>query len=208
MPRASHSVEIDAPPAQVMAALTDFASYPSFLPELEAAEVLRQSADGWEVRFRLQLIRDLGYTLQLTRSGERLLRWTLLEGVFKSNEGGWTLTPLDGGARTLARYEIDVSVGIFVPGNIVRSLVDRTLPDTPRPLQGRDRAARRGLSLRPTWRSGPGAARRRGVRGGSAPAGGGWSAAARSAPRGWRRPARAAPPQGSCCRPAGCRPPA
>lgn len=130
MPRASHSVEIDAPPAQVMAALTDFASYPSFLPELEAAEVLRQSADGWEVRFRLQLIRDLGYTLQLTRSGERLLRWTLLEGVFKSNEGGWTLTPLDGGARTLARYEIDVSVGIFVPGNIVRSLVDRTLPDT------------------------------------------------------------------------------
>lgn len=130
MPRAQHTVEIDAPPAQVMAVLTDFASYPSFLPDMSAAEVVRHAGEVWEVRFRLRLIRELEYTLQLTRTGDRALRWTLLEGAFKSNEGGWSLAPLDGGARTRADYEIDVSLGLFVPGNILRSLVERSLPET------------------------------------------------------------------------------
>lgn len=130
MPHAKHRVEIDAPPARVMDVLTDFASYPAFLPGMEAAEVLRQAPGSWEVRFRLRLIRELGYTLRLSRREDRELSWTLLEGVFRSNEGRWTLTPLDHGSRTLAEYEIDVAVGIFVPGNLVRSLVEVSLPET------------------------------------------------------------------------------
>lgn len=130
MPRASLSVDIDAPPAVVMDVITDFASYPRFLPDMSAASVVRQGEGSWEVRFTLRLIRDLIYTLQLTREGAHTLRWTLLEGAFKSNEGRWTLSPLGDGGQTRARYDIDVAVGMYVPGNIVRSLVERSLPET------------------------------------------------------------------------------
>ena len=34
------------------------------------------------------------------------------------------------GARTRADYEIDVAVGMFVPGNLVRSLIEVSLPET------------------------------------------------------------------------------
>lgn len=130
MPAAHHSTEINAPLAVVMATITDFAAYPSFLPDMRSAEVLRQGDGVWEVRFTVSLIRELVYTLKLTAVGPNLLRWTLLEGAFRSNEGSWELTPLDDGARTRADYRIDLSVGIYVPGNIIRSLVDRGLPDT------------------------------------------------------------------------------
>lgn len=130
MPQAIHTIEFDAPPAAVMAVLVDFQTYPSFLPGMELAEVLNHHGDSWEVRFRLRLIRELGYTLRLVRDGDRGLSWTLIEGVFRSNEGGWTLQPLDAGARTRATYRIDVAVGVYVPGNIVRSLVEQSLPAT------------------------------------------------------------------------------
>jgi ribosome-associated toxin RatA of RatAB toxin-antitoxin module len=130
MPQAIHTIEIDAPPAAVMSVLVDFPSYPGFLPGMELAEVVGHQGDVWEVRFRLRLIRELAYTLRLERDGDRGLSWTLIEGVFRSNEGGWSLQPLDAGARTRATYRIDVAVGVYVPGNIVRSLVEQQLPST------------------------------------------------------------------------------
>lgn len=130
MPQAIHTIEIDAPPAAVMAVLVDFPSYPGFLPGMELAEVVGHQGDTWEVRFRLRLIRELGYTLRLERDGDRGLSWSLIEGVFRSNEGGWTLLPLDAGARTKATYRIDVAVGVYLPGNIVRSLIEQSLPAT------------------------------------------------------------------------------
>ena len=82
------------------------------------------------MRFGLSLIRELSYTLKLTQIGPNLLNWTLLEGAFRSNEGGWVLNPSDDGGRTTAEYRIDVSMSTFVPGNILRSLVERGLPET------------------------------------------------------------------------------
>ena len=129
MPTAHHTIEMRAPSQVVMATITDFGAYPSFLPDIESAEILRQGDGEWEVRFTLRLIRQLVYTLKLTQVGPTLLRWTLLEGAFRANAGRWELTPL---AEDLTRadYHIDVSVGMYVPGNIVRSLVDRGLPET------------------------------------------------------------------------------
>lgn len=130
MPRAARSIEIAAAPAQVMAVLTDFAAYPRFLPDLHEVTVLRAEADAWEVRFTLQVIRRLSYTLQLTRPDPLRLTWTLLEGAFRSNDGSWTLEPLQGGQATRASYQIDVQLGLYVPGNIIHSLVDTGLPQT------------------------------------------------------------------------------
>ena len=129
MPASIQHVDIDAPIEQVWSTVVDFASYPQFLPDLGAVELRRAGPPTWEVAFALHIVRDLRYTLRLTSPEAWTLRWTLVEGAFQRNEGGWALQAL-GPNRTRATYEIDVQVAMYVPGNVVRTLVDRSLPDT------------------------------------------------------------------------------
>ena len=130
MPAAQRTVEIAVPPDQLMAVITDFPSYPTFLPDMEQVEVLREGGGLWEVRFSVFVVRRFQYTLRLVRPDPLHLNWSLVEGAFLANDGGWELSPIDDGSRTRASYRIDLQVGMYVPGNIVRSLVDRSLPDT------------------------------------------------------------------------------
>ena len=135
MPAAHTTVEVDAAPAVLMGIITDFGRYPQFLADMEEAVVLRGPDEGpqgteWTVRFAVRVIRRLEYTLRLWRPNDAELRWSLVEGVFKANDGGWTLTPLDGGARTHARYDLEIELGMFVPGSVMKTLVERNLPAT------------------------------------------------------------------------------
>jgi coenzyme Q-binding protein COQ10 len=130
MPAARHDTLIDASPDQVMAVITDFESYPKFLPEMETARIIKRDGDVWDVAFSVRIVRSFSYTLQLRRVSPTQLKWHLVEGAFKVNEGGWNLDEVDDGARTKAVYTIDLQLGMFVPGNILRSLVERSLPDT------------------------------------------------------------------------------
>ncbi len=130
MPVAEHTVEVSVPPKVLADTIVDFESYPDFLPETRSARILMSSPGVWEVRFEVQVIRRLQYTLRLVRAGDEQVEWTLVEGVFTSNDGGWTIESLDEGRRCRATYRIDVRVGMFVPGNIVRSLVGTSLPST------------------------------------------------------------------------------
>ena len=130
MPSARRQVDIDASPDILMDVIRDFTSYPTFLPEMEQARILSSEESAWEVFFCVRVIRRLEYTLRLVQEGPLDLRWSLVEGAFTRNDGSWKLEPLDGGKRTRATYSIELQVGMFVPGNIVRSLVQRTLPAT------------------------------------------------------------------------------
>jgi len=130
MPSATCQVDIDAPPGRVMEVITDFPSYPQFLPEIEEAEVVSATPGSWEVRFVLRLIRRMEYTLRLSRDEDRHLAWTLVTGIFRSNDGSWVLEPVDGGARTRATYTIDLVMDVFIPRAIVNSLVGENLPAT------------------------------------------------------------------------------
>ena len=113
-----------------MSVITDFDAYPQFLPEMDAAEVLREADDEWDVRFSVRIVRSFSYTLRLKKTSSTQLEWTLLDGAFKVNKGGWSLTAMGEGGQTDAVYTIDLQLGMFVPGNILRSLVERSLPDT------------------------------------------------------------------------------
>jgi ribosome-associated toxin RatA of RatAB toxin-antitoxin module len=130
MPSAVRTIEIDAPPAVVMSVITDFASYPSFLPEMKEAKVVRHVDHEWDVAFALALIRDLHYTLRLVQSSPLAISWSLIDGAFQANDGRWVLEPRSNGARTFASYTISIQVGTFLPGSIVKQLVDRSLPNT------------------------------------------------------------------------------
>lgn len=130
MPAARTTFEVDAPPAVLMGVILDFAHYPQFVADMLEATVLRHEGDEWTVRFAILVIRRLEYTLQLTRTGEHTVSWSLVEGVFRANTGGWTLTPLDGGARTQAEYHVELDLGMFVPGSVMKTLIERSLPAT------------------------------------------------------------------------------
>ena len=72
----------------------------------------------------------LYYVLRLQQMDPLQLRWHLVEGAFKVNEGGWDLKAIDDGKRTHVNYFIDLQVGMFVPSSIMRNAVERTLPNT------------------------------------------------------------------------------
>ena len=129
MPSTRHDAEINAPYEDVMAVILDFGSYPGFLPEIEQCEVVRSGDAEWDVKFTVKVVKRLRYTLRVQRTSPTQVRWSMLEGVFKSNDGGWDLKDL-GGDRTHASYFIDLQVGMFVPSSIMRSVVERSLPET------------------------------------------------------------------------------
>jgi coenzyme Q-binding protein COQ10 len=130
MPAAQRSVLVKVSPERFMALVTDFAAYPRFLPEMEEATVLRQEGDVWVVRFAIRVVRRLEYTLRLEKLSPTRLRWSLVEGMFKANNGGWQLSPAADGAHTRADYEIALEIGMFVPGSVLKTLVETSLPAT------------------------------------------------------------------------------
>ena len=50
--------------------------------------------------------------------------------MFKANNGGWDLTPVADGAQTQAEYDIALEIGMFVPGSVLKTLVESSLPAT------------------------------------------------------------------------------
>jgi uncharacterized membrane protein len=130
MPITTASIEINAPPERVMAVLVDHERYPEFLPYIRDVQVEAVGEGDWRVAYTTHVIRDLNYTLRLIQDATRSLSWSLVEeGVFLRNSGSWTLSALPGG-RTRAHHDLELSLAVFLPNNIARSLMERTLPDT------------------------------------------------------------------------------
>ncbi len=124
------SLVVNVPRTDFYEVIRDYESYPAFLPDMEEVRVLVRDGDTVDVHFTLNLIKRIRYVLRLVeRPAEFGLDWTLVEGMFKRNEGGWTLEELPGG-KTRASYTIEVSVGVFLPGSLVNKLVGQTLPAT------------------------------------------------------------------------------
>lgn len=139
MAAAEQSIVIDVPREAFHAVIRDYAAYPEFLHDMKGAEIVRRDGHETDVRFTLHLVKRIEYTLRLTETPPEGLSWTLVDGAFKRNDGGWTLEDL-GDGRTRATYRVDVGVGVFVPGSIVNKLVGQTLPDTLRAFKERAEA--------------------------------------------------------------------
>lgn len=130
MPSAKSEFDIRVPPSVLMGVITDFAQYPSFLPDMEEATVLRVDGNVWTVRFAVRIVRRMDYTLELSRTGDTGLAWALVEGAFKLNSGSWELAPIDDGAGTRATYTLELDLGMFVPGSVLKTLLEQNLPAT------------------------------------------------------------------------------
>ena len=124
------SIIINAPVETVYKAIVDYESYPSFLKEVESIQILKRNGNVVDVEYTVNLVKRVSYSLRLTGTPNRSVRWELLKASFmKSNDGGWKLEDL-GDGRTRATYGLKVRVGRLVPKSIVDKLTVSTLPTT------------------------------------------------------------------------------
>ncbi len=129
MPRVQRSIEVAAPVSRVQQVILDFERYPEFVPFMERAEVLSIEGERRRVRFTLNLVARISYTLDLVPGADVGLEWTLVDGPFVRNDGSWRLEGTSDGG-TLATYTADVELKGFLPGFVERRLVAESLPAT------------------------------------------------------------------------------
>ena len=127
MPRVERSIDVAAPVACVQSVILDFERYPEFVPFMERAEVITADGERCRVRFTLNLVARISYTLELEPRDGGGLAWTLVEGPFVRNDGAWHLAAREGGG-TRATYSVDVELKRFLPGFLERRLIEESLP--------------------------------------------------------------------------------
>ena len=114
----SSSIVVDAPPADVMAVIADFESYPEWAKGVQTAEVVEPGAvdRAEQVYFALDVspIKD-EYTLAYDWDANREVTWTLVEGnMLKALDGAYTLVDRgDGSTEVTYRLALDVSIPLI-----------------------------------------------------------------------------------------------
>lgn len=131
------SIEIAAPPSEVMAVIADFDAYPSWAKGVTVCETRTTFANGRaeQVYFVIDVspIKDQ-YTLAYTWDGDREVTWTLVEGtMLRALDGAYVLRPvtIGGGAGTEVTYRLALDVSIPLIGMLKRKgekiLIDAAL---------------------------------------------------------------------------------
>ncbi len=120
------------PPREVWTTLTDFESWPGFMPLIDGSEIARREGDQIWVRQRFSVMfigmRHTSVYDLAPRAGE--LRWVLDKDEpadIEASEGRWRLVPVDEGRSTLVRYEAVMSSGRAVPAFVQDMLMRRSL---------------------------------------------------------------------------------
>lgn len=137
MPRIIAYGVINAPPQAVWSVVVDCGRYSKTMDNVKSSKRVSGSLTGGQMR--CELVADLPWPLSDLRSvvdvsfgklkgGGFKRTWKLVEGDYKRNEGSWTLTPLDGGAHTLLRYELHVEPKTSVPEWLKRKAAKAKVP--------------------------------------------------------------------------------
>ena len=125
------TIEIDATPDRIVAAITDFESYPDWVDGIRKAEVRDRDGEGRPevVAFEFSAMGfTASYTLRYEYEAEdRGVRWTTVEasGAVKDVQGEYVLEPLNG--DTEVTYRLTVELGVPVPGFLKRQADKRAI---------------------------------------------------------------------------------
>jgi carbon monoxide dehydrogenase subunit G len=129
--QSTQSIVIDAPPADVMAVIADFPSYPQWVAAAKKVEVEETGDDG-RAR-RVHFVLDAGavkddYVLEYDWDGDRKVSWNLVKGQMqKRQEGSYTLAESDGGTQVTYRITIDLSIPML---GMIKRKAEKVILDT------------------------------------------------------------------------------
>jgi ribosome-associated toxin RatA of RatAB toxin-antitoxin module len=131
MAKAERTEIFDVPAEKFYQAITDYKSYPKFVDGMKSIEVVSEAGDTATVKFNLNLIKEITYTLKLTGKKNEAVSWSLVSGdMMKVNNGGWKLKDL-GNGKTEVTYSLEVELKGFFPG---LGMVEKTMVSTNLPL--------------------------------------------------------------------------
>lgn len=118
--RAERTVEVDGSVEECWAVLADFERWPEWQPAVERVEVV-EPGEAPLVAFEADAkVRRLKYRARYALAPPGRMTWELVDGDVSEGGGEFLLAPLDGGARTRATYRLEVDLGFFVPGPLMR----------------------------------------------------------------------------------------
>ena len=134
--RTESSIDIAAPPGEVLDVIADFESYPQWATEVKNVTILTEEGDGWadQVQFTLDAgaIKDtytLDYEWDVTTDGTGVVSWSLVEAnVLKAMNGSYTLAA-QGRTGTTVTYRLAVDVKIPMLGMLKRK-AEKVIIDT------------------------------------------------------------------------------
>ena len=142
--RTESSITVAATPAEIMAVIADFASYPEWTGAVKQAEVRSQGPKGRakQVWFNLDAgaIKDQ-YTLDYSWRADSEVRWTLVEAeqIVKAMDGAYLLAD-NGDGTTTVTYQLAVDVKIPMLGMIKRKaekvIIDTALKELKKRVEG------------------------------------------------------------------------
>ena len=130
--QSTQSITVAAPPADVMAVIADFPSYPEWVAAAKQVDVLETGPEG-RAR-RVHFVLDAGavkddYVLQYAWDDDRRVSWQLVQGQMqKRQEGSYTLTQTAPGS-TEVTYAIAIDLSIPMLGMIKRK-AEKVILDT------------------------------------------------------------------------------
>ena len=108
--------------------VVDFEKYSEFLPDVKSVKILKNGKKEKEMEFSVSIIKTIKYKIVATQKSPSEVDWHFTEGdIFKSMSGSWRISDLAGG-KCKAKYTIESSFGLLVPGAIAKTLVSVNLP--------------------------------------------------------------------------------
>ena len=139
---------VKAPPSAVRKAINDIEGYARFMPYTGEARVLSRGTNSVVVYERLEmpLVADRDFAIRMSDETRRgpdgstryVCRWQCADelappekhGVvrIKTNEGSWTLEPVEGGRFTRVTYWIYTDPGGKIPVSILNSANTSAIP--------------------------------------------------------------------------------
>ena len=137
-------VVVDKPIEELLPIIRDYANYAQFMPNFTRSKVLAQRGSRAMVYMEVSVAKG-AFTLwgQLNLSerpqegDSRVVEARLLEGNIDAFSASWTLTPVDGGARTEVDFKIYVDPDIPLPSSVFSRENEKAAGKTVRALRTR-----------------------------------------------------------------------
>lgn len=135
-------VDVAAPPERVWAIMTDCATAGRMISNLASCRVVSgDQRRGWDIREhvtrRTFVFRGMRIVFRSDYEPVSRIRFHLVEGDLKVEQGEWRLQPLDGGRGTRVFYDNRLAVDWPVPKAMMREALRK---DTPKVLMNLRRA--------------------------------------------------------------------
>ncbi|MGB8331452.1 MAG: SRPBCC family protein [Polyangiales bacterium] len=135
---------VDKPMDEVLPIVLDYDNYSEFMPNFTKSKVLSQRGNRAMVYMEVSVAKG-AFTLwghlnlaERRDDGEaRVVEAHLMEGNIDAFNASWTLTPVDGGARTMVEFKLYVDPDMPLPSSIFSRENERAAGKTVRALRTR-----------------------------------------------------------------------